>query len=238
MTAVMGASVRITLGAQTHDRRPVRKQKKKMHWGLVLTFCPRTGEKCCFRQKDRHVFVKASTKSSLVKDLVEKKRPLLINVHQAYHKALFVVTLANSTKHSWEDLFTASTQTSLCQTYTLFSGHLQNATNTTSFMLWHHFSIHDIHTEHAESMFQFSPSVCHFALRCSRSRVSRRSFVLSHQQQVDFLLGGLWPASVLSVSPVWNTSKNKTPLTPFTLCGIWMNNVSYSRKGLNDKAGQ
>lgn len=48
MNVVMGVSVCITLGAQTHDRTPVRKPKKQTCSLLVVT-----GDNCCFRQTDR-----------------------------------------------------------------------------------------------------------------------------------------------------------------------------------------
>ncbi len=72
--------------------------KQKNALGLILTFCPITGEKMLLQtERQTRFFMKASTRSSLIKDIVGNNLPLSINVHWAYHKALFVVTLASST---------------------------------------------------------------------------------------------------------------------------------------------
>lgn len=70
---------------------------------------------------------------------------------------------------------------------------------------------HDVHTEHTESIFQFHFPV-QFAILCSCDFGAVHQdghFVLSHQQQLSFLLVGLWSFSVLSVIPVWSTDFKK-----------------------------
>ena len=74
MMAVMGAGVRITLAAQTHDKK-TSEETGGGGWnapGLALTFSS-TGEKCCFRQTDGHVLLKASAKVQFNKRSVGKR---------------------------------------------------------------------------------------------------------------------------------------------------------------------
>lgn len=147
----------------------------------VLTFWPTSRETCCFRQKDGGVLIKGSTKCSLIKD--EEENYLLINVHRA--ELLILLTDSFNLKPHYVK------QTS------------PQATNTRSFGWYdiaflHSLVIH-IHSEQSwvHVSVQPRPSVC-----CS---------VLAewseHQQQLDFLLLGLWLASVLSVSPVMNANQ-------------------------------